>query len=91
MKLEPAAYSRTAIVIHWLTAAALALVVALGLRMTETGGVEKARALNLHMGIGISILLLTVLRLAFVLRFRLCLSVGRDARPLRLTRGSMHC
>lgn len=61
----PTAYSRTAIVIHWLTAAAIALVVALGLRMTETGGAERGRAQTLHMSIGISILLLTVLRLAW--------------------------
>ena len=65
MKSAPAAYSRTAIVIHWLTAAAIALVVALGLRMTETSGAERGRAQTLHMSIGISILLLTVLRLAW--------------------------
>ncbi len=60
-----AMYSRTAIVIHWLTAAAIALVIALGLRMTETSGAERARAQTLHMSIGVSILLLTMLRLAW--------------------------
>jgi len=61
----PTAYSRTAIVIHWLTAAGIALVVALGLRMTETGGAERGRVQTLHMSIGILILLLTVLRLTW--------------------------
>jgi cytochrome b561 len=62
-RLTPTEYSRTAIFIHWLTAGAIALVVALGMRMTETGGAERGRAQTLHMSIGISILLLTVLRL----------------------------
>jgi cytochrome b561 len=62
MNDAPTRYSRTAVAFHWLTAAALALVVALGLRMSEAGGTERERALTVHMSVGFVILLLTLLR-----------------------------
>ena len=67
--LKPA-YSTTAITIHWLTAAALSLAIALGWRMRDAGGVERESVLALHMSIGISILLLTVLRMGWRITHR---------------------
>jgi cytochrome b561 len=58
----PTRYSRTAIAIHWLTAAALMLSVALALRMSDAGGAERERVLTVHMSVGFVILLLTLLR-----------------------------
>ena len=64
------AYSKTAVTIHWLTAAALSLAIALGWRMRDAGGAERESVLAVHMSIGISILLLTVLRMGWRIRHR---------------------
>lgn len=66
----PQVYSTTAIVIHWLTAAALSLAIALGWRMREAGGAERDSVLAVHMSIGISILLLTLLRMTWRMTHR---------------------
>ena len=57
-------YSRSTIAIHWLTAAGLTLAVALGWRMSEAGGSERASLLAWHMSAGMGILLLTIARIA---------------------------
>ncbi|MDZ4756151.1 MAG: cytochrome b/b6 domain-containing protein [Phycisphaerae bacterium] len=58
------AYAGTTIAIHWLTAAAIALAVALGLRMADVGGGERERVFTLHMSVGMAILFLTLLRIS---------------------------
>ena len=56
-------YATTAIVVHWLTAAALLLTITLGLRMTDAGGVERDSAQALHISLGVLILLLSIFRI----------------------------
>lgn len=65
-------YSRSTIAIHWLTAAGLTLAVALGWRMSDAGGSERASLLAWHMSAGMGILLLTIARIA---------TRARSARP----------
>jgi cytochrome b561 len=57
-------YSRSSIAIHWVTAVGLTLAVALGWRMSNAGGSERASLLAWHISAGMGILLLTIARIA---------------------------
>lgn len=62
--MEQARYSRAAIALHWLIAAALAFQIALGWRMDSlTAATGQFHAFQLHKSIGITILLLSLARL----------------------------
>lgn len=58
-------YSRVAIAIHWLTAAAILFELALGLTMTGPPSAGTFAGYQLHKSIGIVILVLTVIRIAW--------------------------
>ncbi|AGH51237.1 YcfA-like protein [Sphingomonas sp. MM-1] len=63
--MEPARYSRIAITLHWLIAAALAFQIGLGWRMGNlTAATGQFTAFQLHKSIGITILLLSLIRVA---------------------------
>lgn len=62
-RLAPEAYSRLAMTLHWIIAAALALQFALGWTMVQDG-VRFYGAYQLHKSLGITVLLLTLARVA---------------------------
>ncbi len=85
-----ARYSTTAIAIHWLTASALSLAIALGWRMRDAGGAERDSVLAVHMSIGVSILLLTVARMGWRLTHRpppLSASADWERRAAQIAHG----
>jgi cytochrome b561 len=68
---EPARYTRTAIVLHWTLAFALAASFAFGLYMTDLpGSVQKLKFYNWHKWAGVLILALSLVRLAWRLAHR---------------------
>ena len=63
-------YSAGAVTLHWLTAAAFAFQIGLGLRMDGPRGPETFAVFQLHKSVGITILLLTLIRIAWRLTHR---------------------
>ena len=63
-------YSRVAIALHWLTAAAFAFQIGLGWQLGGPNGPQTFAAFQLHKSVGITILLLTLARLAWRLTHR---------------------
>jgi cytochrome b561 len=67
----PAAYTRTAILLHWLAAALIVAAFPLGLYMSELSlGPTKLRLYSYHKWIGIGVLLLAVVRVVWRARHR---------------------
>src|SRR3954466_10488149 len=70
---EPERYTRTAVLLHWLIAAAIAAMVFLGwwmLSIPKDPVGPRVRAFNLHKSIGITVFWVMVARLAWRLRHR---------------------
>lgn len=63
-------YSRVAIVLHWIIAAAIIFQIVLGWRMGGNSGASTYAVFQLHKSIGITILLLSLARLAWRLVHR---------------------
>jgi cytochrome b561/polyisoprenoid-binding protein YceI len=63
-------YSAVAVVLHWLTAAAIVVQLILALRMQGPRSPETFAVFQLHKSVGVTILALTVLRLAWRLTHR---------------------
>lgn len=62
---QEARYSRVAMALHWLIAAAFALQIGLGLRMDASADPSRFAVYQLHKSLGITILLLTLVRIAW--------------------------
>jgi cytochrome b561/polyisoprenoid-binding protein YceI len=63
-------YSRIAILLHWLIAAAILFEVGLGWRMDGPRGAQTFAVYQLHKSVGITILMLTLLRIGWRLTHR---------------------